>query len=63
MILGLGIGRNILHIIGQLKVITRDSLVSCPINNMAFVAIKMGRRSGHGRTKACYLWDRTQAWS
>jgi hypothetical protein len=23
-----------------------DKLVSCPINNVAFVAIKMGRRSG-----------------
>jgi hypothetical protein len=27
------------------------SLVSCPINNMAFVAIKMGRRSGGCRTR------------
>ena len=26
-------------------------LVSCPINNMAFVAIKMGRRSGSCRTR------------
>ena len=26
--------------------------VSCPINNVAFVAMKMGRRSGSCRTKA-----------
>jgi hypothetical protein len=29
----------------------RASLASCPINNMALVAIKMGRRSGSCRTK------------
>jgi hypothetical protein len=29
------------------------TLVSCPINNMAFVAIKMGRRQGARRAHIC----------
>jgi putative transposase len=30
-----------------------EYLVSCPINNMAFVAIKMGRRQGARRAHIC----------
>src|SRR5258707_15660207 len=33
------------------RFLRRLELVSCPINNMAFVAIKMGRRSGSCRTR------------
>ena len=34
--------------------------VSCPGNSMAFVAIKIGRRSGQGRTRREGIWIDTQ---